>query len=32
LTDGERFSLAVDGIVGKRLTFDQLTGKMDAQA
>src|SRR5580704_10947681 len=28
LTDGERFSLAVDGIVGKRLTFDQLTGKI----
>ncbi len=28
MTDGERFSLAVDGIVGKRLTFDQLTGKV----
>ena len=27
ITDGERFSMAVDGIVGKRLTFDQLTGK-----
>lgn len=27
LTDGERFSIAVSGIVGKRLTFDQLTGK-----
>jgi transposase-like protein len=27
LTDGERFSIAVDGIVGKRITFDQLTGK-----
>jgi transposase-like protein len=27
LTDGERFSLAVSGIVGKRLMFDQLTGK-----
>ena len=27
LTDGERFSAAVAGIVGKRLTFDQLTGK-----
>src|SRR6202049_2216079 len=27
LTDGERFSVAVSGIVGKRLTFDQLTGK-----
>jgi len=28
MTDSERFSAAVDGIVGKRLTFDQLTGKM----
>ncbi len=28
MTDSERFSLAVDGIVGKRLTFDQLTGKI----
>lgn len=27
MTDGERFSIAVSGIVGKRLTFDQLTGK-----
>ncbi|MEO7145611.1 MAG: IS1595 family transposase [Bryobacteraceae bacterium] len=27
LTDGERFSVAVSGIVGKRLKFDQLTGK-----
>ncbi len=26
ITDGERFGMAVDGIVGKRLTFDQLTG------
>jgi transposase-like protein len=26
-TDAERFSMAVSGIVGKRLTFDQLTGK-----
>jgi transposase-like protein len=33
LTDGERFSLAVSGIVGKRLMFDQLTGKTaEAQA
>jgi hypothetical protein len=32
LTDSERFSAAVDGIVGKRLTFDQLTGKVDAEA
>lgn len=29
LTDGERFSLAVSGIVGKRLTFDELTGKLN---
>lgn len=28
LTDGERFSAAVSGIVGKRLTFDRLTGKL----
>src|ERR1039458_6320967 len=27
MTDGERFSLAVSGMVGKRLTFDQLSGK-----
>jgi transposase-like protein len=32
LTDGERFSAAVSGIVGKRVTFDQLTGKTEAQA
>jgi hypothetical protein len=32
LTDSERFSAAVDGIVGKRLTFDQLTGKEAATA
>jgi transposase-like protein len=32
LTDGERFSAAVSGIVGKRLTFDQLTGKTEAQS
>jgi transposase-like protein len=30
LTDAERFSAAVTGIVGKRLTFDQLTGKTEA--
>jgi transposase-like protein len=29
MTDSERFSAAVDGIVGKRLTFDQLTGKTE---
>lgn len=27
LTDAERFDMAVEGIVGKRVTFDQLTGK-----
>jgi hypothetical protein len=27
MTDAERFDIAVRGIVGKRLTFDQLTGK-----
>ena len=27
LTDAERFDIAVRGIVGKRLTFEQLTGK-----
>jgi transposase-like protein len=29
MTDGERFDLAVQGIVGKRLTFDELTGKVN---
>ncbi len=28
MTDAERFDLAVQGIVGKRITFDQLTGKI----
>jgi transposase-like protein len=33
LTDGERFSMAVAGVVGKRVTFDELTGKTtEAQA
>ena len=32
LTDGERFSNAVKGIVGKRLTFDELTGKVGETA
>ena len=32
LTDGERFSIAVTGIVGKRVTFDELTGKTADQA
>ncbi len=27
LTDAERFSIAVAGIVGKRVTFEELTGK-----
>ena len=31
MTDAERFDIAVKGIVGKRLTFDQLTGKVEAQ-
>ena len=31
MTDGERFSMAVDGIAGKRLTFDQLTRKEAAR-
>ncbi len=29
LTDAERFDAAVRGIVGKRLTFEQLTGKVE---
>jgi transposase-like protein len=32
MTDAERFDLAVRGIVGKRIMYDQLTGKMDATA
>jgi hypothetical protein len=33
MPDAERFDIAVRGIVGKRLTFDQLTGKTtDAEA
>jgi hypothetical protein len=32
MTDAERFDIAVKGIVGKRLTFDQLTGKEAATA
>lgn len=30
MTDAERFGIAVSGIVGKRVTFDQLTGKVTA--
>jgi hypothetical protein len=29
LNDGQRFDMAVRQIVGKRLTWDQLTGKTD---
>jgi len=32
LTDAERFSIAVDGIVGKRVTYKELTGKTEAEA
>jgi transposase-like protein len=32
LTDGERFDLAVRGVVGKRVTFDELTGKADSHS
>jgi hypothetical protein len=32
LTDGERFSIAVSGIAGKRLTFAELTGKLRQEA
>ena len=32
MNDAQRFDLAVKGMVGKRLTFDQLTGKIEAQA
>lgn len=31
MTDGERFDIAVRGIVGKRITFDELTGKAAAR-
>jgi hypothetical protein len=27
MTDGERFSAAASGIVGKPITFEELTGK-----
>jgi transposase-like protein len=30
MTDAERFDIAVKGIVGKRLTFEQLIGKADS--
>jgi transposase-like protein len=31
MSDAERFDMAVTGMVGKRLTFDQLTGKTEVQ-
>jgi transposase-like protein len=31
MTDGERFGMAVAGVVGKRVTFDELTGKYGQQ-
>jgi hypothetical protein len=31
LTDGDRFDMAVRQIVGKRLTWDRLTGKETAE-
>jgi transposase-like protein len=30
MSDAERFNIAVKGIVGKRLTFDELTGKLSS--
>jgi transposase-like protein len=32
MSDAERFSIAVAGVVGKRVTFEELTGKPNAQA
>ena len=32
LTDGERFSMAVSNVVGKRVTYEQLTGNAAKQA
>lgn len=32
MTDAERFSLAVSGIVGKRVAYQELTGKTEASA
>jgi hypothetical protein len=31
MNDGDRFDTAVRQIVGKRLTFDQLTGKTNSE-
>jgi transposase-like protein len=32
LTDSERFSIAVSGVVGRRVTFEELTGKASKEA
>jgi len=32
LTDAERFAIVMSQIVGKRLTYDELTGKTESQA
>lgn len=32
LTDAERFSLAITGIVGKRLTYQELIGPLNGAA
>lgn len=32
MSEGDRFDLAVRQIIGKRLTFDQLTGKNNSEA
>jgi hypothetical protein len=31
IADGERFGMAVDGIISRRLTFDQLIGKANIE-
>ena len=31
MTDGERFTLALPGVVGKKLTYAELTGKTAGQ-
>jgi hypothetical protein len=32
MEDGERFDIAVRHIVGKRLTWDRLTGKVESES
>ena len=32
LTDAERFAIVMSQIVGRRLTYDELTGKTESQA